>query len=297
MGLTTPALKYIISRSKKYHFRGPVLTFGNQDIYASADTLQKWAREFKLKPLNTNDIVASSSLGLKQINPQSDFFVHAKTFFKLLGISFQDYYDVDKFDFDQPRIIHDLEKAFPLKYKNFFNLIIDCGTLEHIFDIKSVMANTVNVTKIGGYVLQMIPTNNFLNHGFYQINPTFFYDFYTANGFKIIESYLVETRPSGYRFHDYNQKTFNTFFVNPYSRLGTLFLTKKIKNVKKISSPTQYAYQQITKKTKLNNTIFGGFTDKLRHILPFKYHPFFYIFWVIYKQITKHTKYFDLQNE
>lgn len=296
MGLNSPALKYIISRAKKYNFKGPVLTYGNQDIYANIESLKSWSKEYKLKPNNFTKVVSSTSSGLKDISNQSKTFVHAKTFFNLLGIKDKDYYDVDKFNFDKPKILHDLEIPFSKKYKNFFNLIVDSGTLEHIFDIKSVMVNTVNITKLGGYVIHLIPTNNFLNHGFYQINPTFFYDFYTANGFKVVESYIVEFRPTSYRFHYYDQKKFSTFFVNPYSRLATLFLVKKVKNIKSITTPTQYAYQQ--ELIKLNNIskpkIFDKFTDNFRQLLPFKYHSFFYIFWVFYKQIFSKKKYFDL---
>jgi hypothetical protein len=296
MGLNSPALKYILSRSKKYNFKGPVLTFGNQDIYADINSINSWAKEYKIKKNKFTNVLKSTSTGLKNINSQSQNFIHAKTFFNVLGIKDKDYYDVDKFDFDKPKILHDLEKPLNKKYKKFFNLIVDSGTLEHIFDIKSVMSNTINITKLGGYVLQFIPTNNFLNHGFYQINPTFFYDFYTANGFKVIESYIVEFKGSGYRFHNYNQKSFNTFFVNPYSRLATLFLVKKTKSVKEIITPTQYAYQQ--ELIKLNKIvkpkIFDKFTDFLRRLLPFNYHSFFYIFWVFYKQIFSQKKYFDI---
>jgi hypothetical protein len=299
MGLTTPALKFILSLSQKYHFKGPILTFGNQDIYTDAATLKRWQQDFGLKPLKSSDIKPSTSLGLNEINNQSSTFVHAETFFKLIGIKSKDYYDVDKFSFDKPRILHDLEKPLPVKYHNFFNLIIDSGTLEHIFDIKSVMQNTVEACKVGGYVLQLIPTNNFINHGFYQISPTLFYDFYTANGFKVEESFLVEFRPSGYRFHYYDQKNFSTFFVNPYSRIVSLFLVKKVKSIKVTTTPTQYAYQQVINRQKSHkkSVLFDKYTDKIRRIFPFKYHPYFFIPWVIYKQLFSKKKYFDIAFE
>jgi len=299
MGLTSPALKYILSRSQKYHFKGPLLTFGNQDIYVNFTTLNKWALQYKIKPLKLSSIKTSTSLGLGQINSESSSFVHAESFFELMGILPKDYFDVDKYDFDKPRLLHDLEKPFPLKYKNYFKLIIDSGTIEHIFDIKAVMENIINISKVGGYVLHITPTNNFLNHGFYQINPTFFSDFYTANGFKIIESYLVEFRAGGYRFHSYNHKKFQTFFVNPYSRLCSVFLVQKIKNIDKIISPTQYTYQTqvVTNNKKKSKGIFGKYTDGVRSLLPFKYHSMFYLPWVIYKQLFISKKYFDIFSE
>lgn len=296
MGLTAPSLKLILLLSKKYDFKGPLLTFGNQDIYADIEMIKKWLKEYKLPYLSSKKNYKSTSLDLKQINSESENFIHAKTFFEQIGIKEKDYYDVDKFDFDQPKIIHDLEKPFNKKYNNFFNLIIDSGTLEHIFDIKSVMANTVKITKIGGYVLQIIPANNYLNHGFYQLSPTFFYDFYTANGFKIIESYITESRPTSTRFHKYNQKLSNNIFFSPFSRLGSVFLVKKIKEVKKITSPTQYAYQKVISNTKNKKQIkhFGIITDSLRKIIPFKYHGLFYIPWLIYKIMSNKKNYFDI---
>ncbi|MFA6185081.1 MAG: hypothetical protein WC720_02900 [Candidatus Shapirobacteria bacterium] len=296
MGLTAPSLKFILLLNKKYKFKGPLLTYGNQDIYADLKTIKKWTKEYKLPNISSKKYYKSSSLDLKQINPESKNFVHAKTFFKQIGIKESNYYDVDKFDFDKPKIIHDLEKPFDKKYNNFFNLIIDSGTMEHIFDIKSVMVNTVKITKLGGYVLYMIPANNFLNHGFYQISPTFFYDFYTANGFKIIESYITEAKPTCIRFHKYNQKLTNETFFNPFSRLGSVFLVKKIKNIKNIKSPTQFAYSNVIDSIQKKKQIkhFDKFTNKLRRMVPFKYHGLFYIPWIIYKIISTKKNYFDL---
>lgn len=298
MGLTSSSLKLILILSKKYKFKGPLITYGNQDIYANFETVKNWCKNYKIPSIPSIKIYKSSSLDLKQINPESENFIHAKTFFRQIGIKEKDYYDVDKFDFDKPKIIHDLEKPFNKKYNNFFNLIVDSGTLEHIFDVKSVMANTVKITKIGGYVLHLTPTNNFLNHGFYQISPTLFYDFYTANGFKVIESYITESKGTYTRFHKYDQKTNNVFY-NPLSRLGTVFLVKKIKNVDKIKSPTQFAYSKILNITKNKKNIkhFDAITDKLRKLIPFKYQSVFYTPWFIYKIVFGKKEYFDLNQK
>lgn len=288
MGLASPTLEYLITRSKKYGFKGPLITYGNQDIYATTQQLKSWSKKYNLEKYAPKNFLPSTSLDLKKINKQAQNFIHAKTFFAQIGIKEKDYYDVDKFNFDKPKILHDLQKPFPKKYHNFFNLIIDSGTLEHIFDIRSVMENIVKTTKLGGYVFQNIPTNNFLDHGFYQIQPTFFHDFYKANGFKIIEAYLVETRPTCYRFYKYIPKPFSTFFTNPYSRIGSLFLVKKIKNVKTIQNPTQYAYQKVKKETQ-------DISTPIRKYIPFKYHPLFYIPWVIYQQIFNKKTYFSIK--
>lgn len=288
MGLTSPILEFILSRSKKYGFKGPLITYGNQDIYASAETVKQWAKKYKLTKNTPKIFYPTTSLGLSEINIESKNYIHAKSFFAQIGIKEKDYFDVDKFDFDKPKILHDLQKPFPKKYENFFNLTVDSGTIEHIFDIKSVMVNIVKTTRIGGYVLQGVPTNNFLDHGFYQIQPTFFYDFYKANGFKIIEAYRVEQCSSAYRFYKYQPSVFSTFFVNPYSRIGSLFLVQKIKNVNSIVNPTQFAYQKVQKES-------PNLTSKIRSLIPFKYHPFLYIPWVMYQRFFTKKTYFSFK--
>jgi hypothetical protein len=301
MGLTSPNLKYIIKLKKKYNLKGPVLTFGNQDIYATEKQVISWLESEKLPVKKLKNISYSTSRTMEEINSNSKNFIHAKTFFDFLNIPEKQYFDIDKFDFDKPKILHDLEKPLPSRYYNFFRFIIDSGTLEHIFDIKSVMTNIVYATKIGGYVLQMIPAENFLNHGFYQFSPTFFYDFYTANGFDVIESYLVEIRPKIHRFYFYDQKKdYLGVYLNPNNRLANCFLVRKKANVKNIKSPDQYIYVKLSKNAKAvekewNKGVFNSTVALVRKIIPFKYHGLFFNLWSCFKRITSKRKYFDIE--
>ena len=177
MGLTSPMIKYLVLQKKLSRLSGPLLTFGNQDIYATEHDMEKWLKDQGVVYNKPGTIRYSTSAGLQKINEQAKKYIHAATMFEYLGIEQNDYYDIDKFDFDMPKIVHDLQEPMPKKYYNYFNFVIDSGTLEHIFDVKTVMENIVNITKIGGYALLIIPAKNFLNHGFYQFCPTFFYDF------------------------------------------------------------------------------------------------------------------------
>jgi len=303
MGLTSPSLKFIIKIFKKYHLHGPILTLGNQDIYADYNQLLKYFHQLHYQPHHLNTPKLSSSQDLIKINPQAKNYIHASTFFESLGINTKEYFDIDKFDFDNPKIIHDLQQPIPKKFHDRFNFVLDSGTIEHIFDIKSVMDNIVKVTKIGGYVLHLAPTQNFINHGFYQISPTFFYDYYTQNGFRIIESYYVETRPNCYRFFQYNQNTdYTGLFVNPLNRIGSCFLVKKITDISTQTNPTQFYYQKLSNnptgsKNDFNRTNFDKLTNNLRRLLPFKLHSYFFNLWYILKGLFQKRKYFDLNFE
>lgn len=300
MGLAVRTIKYLIKIQKKYKFKGPLLTLGNQDIYATQNEVENWLQIEKLGYNKPDNIILSTSQDVKKLNPEAEKYIHAQTFFAYLGIKPKDYYDVDKFDFDKPKIIHDLEKPLPRKYHNYFNFVLDSGTLEHIFDVKSVMENIVKSVKLGGYVLQMIPAQNFLNHGFYQFSPTFFYDFYTANGFNIVESYLIEIKGKCDRFHFYDQKKdYTGLFFNPGSRLANCFLVKKIKILKNIVSPTQYYYKILAENSSqidndFNRTNFDKIVCTARNFIPLKYHRFFFGIWSILKSLSSSHKHFDI---
>lgn len=301
MGATAQSLKYILRAKKNYDIKGPVLTLGNQDVYATKEDVIKWIKEIGLPLEVPSDIEPCTSRGVLTINKEAANYIHAKSFFEFLGIPKNQYYDIDKFEFDKPVILHDLQKPLDECYHNFFNFILDIGTMEHIFDVKAVMSNIVKATKVGGYVLQMIPMHNYLNHGFHQFSPTLFYDFYTANGFEIIESYIIEVKGARYRFHNYNQeKDYTGLFFNPANRLGNCFLVRKVFHKSNIVSPDQYVYKKLNENPDMVEKDFNKtFLDKaalsLRGIIPIRFHGLFFRAWAFLQRIQTKRDFFDLK--
>jgi hypothetical protein len=92
----------------------------------------------------------------------------------------------DYSDYENATILHDMNTPIPEQYKNKYSLLIDGGTTEHIFNIPVAYKNIMDMVKIGGYVITMVPANNLCGHGFYQFSPEFFYSlFQVKNGFEI----------------------------------------------------------------------------------------------------------------
>lgn len=82
----------------------------------------------------------------------------------------------------------ELEANFPQ-----FDTVIDAGTLEHVFDVRTSFGNIARSCRIGGQILHMLPANNFVGHGFYQFSPEFFFSIYSgARGFEGTEVYLAD---------------------------------------------------------------------------------------------------------
>lgn len=69
-----------------------------------------------------------------------------------------------------------------------YDIVLDPGTLEHCFNIGLAFSNVLRLTKVGGYILHVNPCT-MVNHGFYNLSPTAYKDFYEQNGAKIIKLY------------------------------------------------------------------------------------------------------------
>src|SRR3546814_19453314 len=68
-------------------------------------------------------------------------------------------------------------------FRSKYDIVIDGGTTEHIFDIACALFNCAKMVKLNGYIYHDVPMN-MLNHGFFNFNPTLLCDFYEANGFE-----------------------------------------------------------------------------------------------------------------
>ncbi len=97
-------------------------------------------------------------------------------------------------------LIVDLNQPVAPEFHNKFDIVLDAGTLEHCFNIGQGMMNVLQMAKVGGFIHHDNPF--FMpNHGFFNLNPTFYNDFYIDNGHIIVASMnLVIETPEGKKF-------------------------------------------------------------------------------------------------
>ena len=57
---------------------------------------------------------------------------------------------------------------------NKYNLILDYGTSEHVFNTAQSIANSITMLKIGGRLNLMLPVCGSSDHGLYQFSPNWF---------------------------------------------------------------------------------------------------------------------------
>lgn len=103
------------------------------------------------------------------------------SFFRLYGNVKVDVIDFTKYEGSE--IIHDMGEPIPSQLAGKYDVVIDGGTTEHVFDIATALFNCAKLVREGGFIFHDVPMN-MLNHGFYNLNPTLLHDFYEDNGFK-----------------------------------------------------------------------------------------------------------------
>lgn len=179
MGLAKGAAKVLLKEAARRPFKGRVLTLGRQDIWFSYDLLQEMAMGFGVGLSDPGDIIPSHKPAFAAKGYISD-----DCLFKSLGFSESKTLDISDHDFAD--YIFDLNTSeVPEHLLDAFNVIIDGGTIEHVFHIPNALNNLYKMLRQGGRIIHLSPSSNHIDHGFYMFSPTLFWDFYEANKFEI----------------------------------------------------------------------------------------------------------------
>jgi SAM-dependent methyltransferase len=99
---------------------------------------------------------------------------------------------LDHSAYEGAAIQHDLNQPLPDALREQFDVVIDSGTLEHVFNVPVAIASCMALVKRGGTLFLSSPANNLCGHGFYQFSPELFFRlFKDANGFTLTRMVLV----------------------------------------------------------------------------------------------------------
>lgn len=174
---------------------GRVLFLGYPDIYFSRDSFRHWCE------------LAGAHLGplTDEADPKRPAYPSARAVFRALGVEFQ---SLDASSLEGADVIFDLNSALtPHELAEQWDVIVDHGTMEHVFHLPNMLAHLYRMLKPGGRIIHSSPGNNFFDHGLYQFSPTFFSDYYGENGWRTVRQLVVQFSPE--------QETEPAFFT-PY---------------------------------------------------------------------------------
>lgn len=246
MGLVQSHLHMLAMEQINQPLKGDVITFGQQRVYAS---LRDVRRIFAQHNVPINDLPAGFD-AKSTIPNDSPSSTNAHAVLKMLGAD--NVYAADVSNYENPDFVFDLNEPVGTDYENRFDVILDLGTLEHVFDVPTALENIVRMLKPGGIVILGYPVSNSIDHGFYSFSPTLFFDYFSVNGFSDFRCYLHE-----YSCHNLNLRS----KVYKYTGVGgqfpwisprpvsMLFWAKLQKKPTMINKPMQSLYVQLHNKS------------------------------------------------
>lgn len=167
---------YLAARARGVDFTR-TLTLGRQRLYVSQSELASLADRYRPD-------LRRQLADLRDGEPADQFLT------RFLDVC--DLRALDHSDYEGAALAHDLNQPLPENLHEQFDVVIDSGTLEHVFNLPVAIASCMQLLKRGGTLFLSSPANNLCGHGFYQFSPELWFRlFRNVNGFTLTRLVLV----------------------------------------------------------------------------------------------------------
>jgi SAM-dependent methyltransferase len=185
MGLTYPNIAMLgNAKARGVSFR-EIVTIGRQYLFLPANPKSCFAAEF-----------ADFDFSRYSEHQFADQFL--KDFLDSESVD-----SIDVSDYEGCTIVSDLNHRVETDLHGRFDAVIDGGSLEHIFDVKTALENYMNLLRPNGSLFIFTTANNHMGHGFYQFSPELFFNVFSeTNGFETISVVLDEHPYPGVELSD-----------------------------------------------------------------------------------------------
>jgi len=184
MGISLASAEFLVRcRQEGVNF-GRTLTLGRQQLFVSPFHLERLLKRSGCWP---HGLPPQAFLDRLTVNPY-----YADPFLRALGADQVSALDASAYE--GADIVHDLGLPIPSDLQRSFDLVIDGGLLEHVFNFPAALKNAMELVRVGGHLILMTPANNYFGHGFYQFSPElFFRALAPENGFVVERMLALES--------------------------------------------------------------------------------------------------------
>ncbi len=257
----------------------------------------------EIKKLKKNYHILGNEINISDFKYRS----YMDKFFNLfLGVKEIDV--IDYSDYEGANIVHDLNLPIPDDLNSRYDVVIDGGTLEHIFNFPVAIKNCMKMTKVGGSIFIFSMSNNHCGHGFYQFSPELFFRIFDSeNGFEVKKLIINEhpfpgaelsKKSIGYEVVDPKEIGRRINIVNN-KPLGIMVHAKKIKDMEIFTKfPYQSDYSQAWNKKNAKHKkerLYKRIVKKILNKFPLTIKNYFYGKIQLYQSsISNHRKHFKI---
>jgi hypothetical protein len=183
MGFDVQGVRFLLSAYHRGAQFARTAMIGRQELFLSPGSLGRMLDRFGMP---------RDGIELSRLLTEENGF--AEPLLRLLGA--EHITSIDASHYEHASISHDMNLPVPDSLRNAFSVVIDAGTLEHVFNFPIAIKNCMEMVQVGGHLLLMTPTNNFMGHGFYQFSPELFFRVCSSeNGFEVVRAIVCEVDP------------------------------------------------------------------------------------------------------
>jgi SAM-dependent methyltransferase len=184
MGISLAGAEFLVRcRQEGVNF-GRTLTLGRQQLFVSPFQLERLLKRCGCWP---DGLRRQAFLDGLTASPY-----YADPFLRALGAEQVSVLDASAYE--GADIVHDLGLPIPSDLQRSFDLVIDGGLLEHVFNFPAALKNAMELVRVGGHLILITPANNYFGHGFYQFSPELFFRALSPeNGFTVERMLALES--------------------------------------------------------------------------------------------------------
>lgn len=230
MGININTLRFILNaRSCGVDF-SRTATIGRQGLHLTHDQLVRVAHDEFALSMSDEDLRRIHSAGF------ADDLLRA--------IGAVEVHSFDYSPYEGATVTHDFNMPIPAEYEQRYSVVLDGGSLEHVFNFPIAIRNCLRMVATGGVFIAASPTNNYMGHGFYQFSPELYYRVLDpTNGFQVESMVLHEGRESErwYRVPDPDQVRHRVELRNALPT-GLLVLARRMSAEVLVVTPLQSDY-------------------------------------------------------
>ncbi|HEX8445280.1 MAG TPA: hypothetical protein VF649_01585 [Sphingomonas sp.] len=180
MGIDMWSLQFLIEARNRIGSFGSLLQIGRQELHISKND----------HPM-ADRYLHEGGVGLTYRQATRGGSYADEGLFQSLGAT--DVAAADASAYEGAVLVHDFNDPIEVRWHQRYDTVFDGGSLEHIFNVPTTLANEMNLVRVGGHILSAVPSNNWLGHGFYQFSPELPYRVFTPNnGFRMECAFLTE---------------------------------------------------------------------------------------------------------
>jgi SAM-dependent methyltransferase len=195
--LAITGLEYVVFSSLRSHgllpARSHVLEFGESNWYGDVPVSQL-DQDIQALMTDDRDSLLKELRGAVAVNGPQVLYEIARIFFRGI-VDAASYAAIDP---GSPTSRYQFDLNFPILLEDQFDVTINNGTAEHIFNVAQFFKTVHERTKPGGLMIHSSPFTGWPDHGFYNFQPTLFFDLARANQYEILSFVCGQIKPLKY---------------------------------------------------------------------------------------------------